>query len=658
MAWVGLLDAETGNVNPVAHAGLVDGYLEKLAITMTDELRGQGPVGVAIRSRKHVIINDFEQDTRMAPWREDGLKLGYRAVVSLPLIVAGEARGAFSLYAGMPAFFDDDEVKILGEMAADLSFAMEFDEQEARRRQAEVEVKNHMKLVEEMRFFLQTTLDAFPANTAVLDPEGFIINVNAAWAKFADDNAAHSQLHYLASNYLTVCDMVEGADAEEATTAAVGIRAVVNGSQDDFTLEYPCHSPSEARWFALRITPFPEPAPRRVVVAHIDITERKLAEVSLQNLNSELEQRVIARTTEVVATRERAEAILSNSTDGILLLEHGLEIQQTNLAFNDMFAANHDDYFGKTLDVLVDGAAGDITDRVLQLDAEQRSLTLDVQACRKDGSVFDAELSVGLITSDSYVCTFHDIAARKQIEVSLRDAIAKERELSELKSRFVSMASHEFRTPLATIHAATETLSAYRERLTEEQIEQKLGNIRSQIGYLKDIMDDVLRLAQLQARRVEFNPETVDLDAFCRELMNEFQELPDNTHQLLYTCDSPVPTAQLDRKLLRQLMSNLLTNAIKYSPVNKTIVVNLEYVAEAFVLRVQDSGIGIPEDDLMYLFDPFHRASNVGTIHGTGLGLVIAKESVGLHGGTIDVESQLGVGTTFTIHIPVKGKKA
>ncbi|MEQ9030076.1 MAG: sensor histidine kinase, partial [Aggregatilineales bacterium] len=114
------------------------------------------------------------------------------------------------------------------------------------------------------------------------------------------------------------------------------------------------------------------------------------------------------------------------------------------------------------------------------------------------------------------------------------------------------------------------------------------------------------------------------------------------------------PTAWLDIKLMRQLFSNLLSNAIKYSPDDKMIAVELEYTDDMFVLNVRDRGIGIPEDDLRNLFEPFHRAANVGTIHGTGLGLVIAKESVALHDGTISVESELGVGTTFTVHLPIQ----
>jgi signal transduction histidine kinase len=247
-----------------------------------------------------------------------------------------------------------------------------------------------------------------------------------------------------------------------------------------------------------------------------------------------------------------------------------------------------------------------------------------------------------------------DITRRKQTEDALRQALAKEKELSELKSRFVSMASHEFRTPLATILAATETLAAYRHRLTDEQVERRLDRIKEHVGYLKDIMDDMLLLAKMQARRVQFTPVLLDLDALCRSVLSEFQSRPDVKHRLVYTCAGDIREVRLDRKLVRQIISNVVNNAIKYSPAEKPVTIHLEYAPEEVILTVRDEGIGIPEADQKHLFEPFHRAANVGDVSGTGLGLVIVKESVELHGGTVSVESQVSVGTTLTVTLPVQ----
>lgn len=246
-----------------------------------------------------------------------------------------------------------------------------------------------------------------------------------------------------------------------------------------------------------------------------------------------------------------------------------------------------------------------------------------------------------------------DITARRQAEEALRLSLAKETELGELKSRFVSIASHEFRTPLASILAATETLSAYRQNMADEQVEQRLSKIREQVDHLTDIMDDVLQLARIQARRVQFNPVDLDIDALCRDILDEFQTQPGFEHTVFYECPPDLPTPKLDKKLMRQIITNLVSNAIKYSPDKKPVRISLNYEAPMLRLEVQDEGIGVSEADQKHLFEPFHRGQNVGTIAGTGLGLAIIWESVILHGGRIDVQSELGKGATFTVIIPI-----
>lgn len=261
------------------------------------------------------------------------------------------------------------------------------------------------------------------------------------------------------------------------------------------------------------------------------------------------------------------------------------------------------------------------------------------------------DLSTGALLES--ITVSRDITAHKQAEAAMQQAIIKEKELGDLKSRFVAMASHEFRTPLATILLATEVLLTYRHRLPDAKIEDKLNRIKEQVAHLKDIMEDVLLLARMQARRVTFHPVELQLPDLCSTIIDEFQSRPDIKHPLVYRCSGPACKILADGKLMQQIISNLLSNAIKYAPEDKPIHLDLTFTATAVRLQVQDKGIGIPAADLPYLFEPFHRAANVGTISGTGLGLVITKEAVELHGGTITVDSQLGVGTTFTVHLPL-----
>jgi PAS domain S-box-containing protein len=262
-------------------------------------------------------------------------------------------------------------------------------------------------------------------------------------------------------------------------------------------------------------------------------------------------------------------------------------------------------------------------------------------------------------TAERMIGVNMDISELKQAEQVLRTALEKQTELSNLKTKFVSMASHEFRTPLAVILGTTETLSAYRAKLSEVQIDERLNKIKRQIGHMTNIMDDVLQLARLQAgKSLQFTPQSLDINALCLDIIEEFQSLPGNYDRLIYHSPMVTCVGQCDSQLMRQIISNLISNALKYSALDKAVTIALTKGKSDFTLVVRDQGIGIPPQDQSYLFEPFNRASNVGTISGTGLGLSITKQAIELHRGTIIVDSQLNIGTTFTITIPIALNKA
>lgn len=253
------------------------------------------------------------------------------------------------------------------------------------------------------------------------------------------------------------------------------------------------------------------------------------------------------------------------------------------------------------------------------------------------------------------IAVARDISARVAAEQTLKEALRKERELSELKSRFISVASHEFRTPLSVILTSTDTLTAYRSRLDDEQIDIRLDRIRQQVRHLNAIVEDVLSQARAQAGLIEFVPLKGDLDALVREIVEDFTNRAESEQRLRYASGESPIYCDFDSRLMRQIIMNLLSNAVKYSDPTTTVEVELERRADTVILRVRDSGIGIPDDDLKYLFEPFHRSSNVGAIPGTGLGLNITYLAVERHGGTIHFDSAPGKGTTVTVTFPLAG---
>ncbi|HCF26200.1 MAG TPA: hypothetical protein DEV81_03015, partial [Cyanobacteria bacterium UBA11049] len=209
--------------------------------------------------------------------------------------------------------------------------------------------------------------------------------------------------------------------------------------------------------------------------------------------------------------------------------------------------------------------------------------------------------------------TFEDISERKRAEDEIRKALEKEKELTLLKSRFVAMASHEFRTPLSTILSSADIIRKYSHKLSEEKKLQHLEQIQFAVKNMTQLLNDVLLIGKAEAGKLEFQPRQLDLVQFCSALVEEIQ-ISTNTHTIVFVSQNECTTACMDEKLLRHILSNLLSNAIKYSPTGGTVDFNLVCKHKEAIFRIQDQGIGIPAADQAQLFDAFHRASNVGTI--------------------------------------------
>jgi PAS domain S-box-containing protein len=227
-----------------------------------------------------------------------------------------------------------------------------------------------------------------------------------------------------------------------------------------------------------------------------------------------------------------------------------------------------------------------------------------------------------------------DITHIKQAEQDILNALEKEKELGDLRSRFISMASHEFRTPLTIISSSTEMMEKYYQRLSEDKKQQHFKRIQSSIKHMIELLNDVLTMSKAEAEKIAFNPQSLDILSFCRDLIAELQ-LSSSKHTIIFTIpETPEINSQdpliveFDPKLLRQILTNLLTNAIKYSLSESNIDLNLKVEELELIFEVKDHGIGIPVDDLNKLFTTFHRATNTGNIQGTGLGLAIVKKCV------------------------------
>lgn len=362
------------------------------------------------------------------------------------------------------------------------------------------------------------------------------------------------------------------------------------------------------------------------------------------------------RTMQLEQAKERVETILNNSTDAILLADCDGRIEQTNPQFNEMFRCPPDHYFNQPLINLIHpGDQSKVQTTLERLNQIGGMARLEAKA-QVDGSIFDLELGLSILRQngklDGIICNLHDISERKQIEAELRNNLERERELQTMRSQFISMASHQFRTPLAIILSTIESINTYFDKMDEAQRQQRFEKIYRQIHHVTELMDDVLNIS-----RMEGNPQDVDLQPIpmCKlitEIIEDFR-LTLKKHQLVYHYpDVPSTYLYSNEKLLRQIINNVLSNAAKYSPNGGIIEVSLVCEYEQLHIMIRDEGIGIPDEAISQVFDGFFRAENVEDIPGTGLGLKIVKEGMLVHGGSVDIQSKLDEGTTIILTFP------
>jgi len=373
------------------------------------------------------------------------------------------------------------------------------------------------------------------------------------------------------------------------------------------------------------------------VWAVMDITERKALEAALEKTSSE------------------REAIFNSALVGISF-NVDRRFQWVNDKYVEITGYSRQELVGQSSRLLYPDdetfeADGRVTREALLRDGvyvdERRFL-------RRGGEAVWMQLAgrcvVDRTPSAGVIWTLLDITERRRAEDNIRAALEREKELNDLRSRFVSMTSHEFRTPLAAILSASELIRDYSDRMPPEERLEILNSIGTGVQRMARMLDRALLIGQVDAQMLEFRPQQTDLLALCRDIVQEARFLLPKTNCEIETqFSTEVSAGTFDAKLLRHILGNLLSNAIKYSPQGGKVSLDVSRQDGRTVFEVQDQGIGIPPEEIPHLFQSFHRASNVGDIQGTGLGLAIVKNSVELHGGSIDVRSIPGQGACFTV---------
>lgn len=295
---------------------------------------------------------------------------------------------------------------------------------------------------------------------------------------------------------------------------------------------------------------------------------------------------------------------------------------------------------------------------------------MDLFAIKKDGAEFPVEVSLSVYnTSEGMfsIAFVSDITIRKESENaliklnaeleqkveerthSLQEALEKEKELNELKSRFVSMASHEFRTPLSTVLSSAYLLSQYGKTEEQPKREKHIQRIVSSVNLLTDILNDFLSVGKIEEGKIQVRLSEIDVKETVSALVTELKTIARPGQEIIYE-HSGDEMVMLDLALLKHIVLNLVSNAIKFSQENSPVYIKTSNDDHSLALSVRDTGVGISAEDQQHLFERFFRGANVSNIQGTGLGLHIVAKYVELLNGTITCESMLGSGTEFFIN--------
>ncbi|MCW5623358.1 MAG: PAS domain S-box protein [Burkholderiales bacterium] len=628
MAWIGWRDSSGQCLLPMAQFGDEQGYLQRIGVRVDEQPEGQGPSGVSFRSGRPDVCNDMHTDPRMAPWRAAAGAAGFHAAASFPLRLGGEVCGVLSVLADRPGFFQDKEMALLVEAAADVSFALDNFAREAARGEADQALREEM-------LFSQTMLDSMPGVVYFYDLRGRFLRWNRNFEVVTGRSAAEIVTMHPRDFFRSADQpLLEQRIAEVFETGEATVEA-------DFLV---ADGGTRPYFFTGRRVQFRNQL--CLVGVGIDISERKRAEAALSESRAHLvdAQRIAGIGSWTLDLRSGA-LTWSDQVYEIF----GVDRSNVSSSFEAFISFVHPDDRARLRAAQEAALAGeaplDIEHRIVLADGSEK-VVHELAALKYDASGHAVSLEG----------TVHDITVRVRLQAE-REQRHRAETADRLKSAFLATMSHELRTPLNSIIGFTGILlRGLAGPLNPEQNKQ-LGMVQASARHLLALVNDVLDISKIEAgqlvvARAPFDP---------RQSLQKVAELvATQAHAkglTLRVCvSSEIGQAIGDARRFEQVLLNLLSNAIKFTDTGEvSLTAEMKPDGTGFRVVVADTGIGIRRQDQDELFQPFRQVdSGLSRSHeGTGLGLAICRRLVELMGGDISVESEFGRGSRFTVILPL-----
>jgi len=651
MAWVGRVDPETRRVVPIASFGDDTGYLDNILVYADDRPEGCEPTGTAIQEDRTYICEDFTRNPSTLPWHHAAEKAGWCVSGSFPIHSGGLVGGCLTLYGRQPDVFGNQEINLLEQAAANISFTLDVLVREQQRQRTEQELEQAADLYARM---LYVTSDAF-----------WLVDANSG--RIRDVNGAATRMSGYSREELLSMRITDLDTEHTEQDVSARIAHIIGEGWASFETR---HRIKDGRILDIEVSTMPDAKSQTMIAFLRDITERKRTEREIRALNAELEVRVERRTAELNAktaelaqTEERLRFAIDATSEGLW---------DWNLKTNTAYCSPT--YF-KMLGFEPSGLGEDAQSRFVDLlhpDDRERILTAIKQRLETDGGY---EMEFRMRTKDGYykwilsrakrvavdeqgntlraVGTHSDISERKQYEAQLQSARADAEAASLAKSTFLANMSHEIRTPMNAILGLTYLLQ--RDSADPVQV-LRIGKVTNAARHLLGIINDVLDLSKIEANRLTLDNTPFNVVATLDHVMSMVVERIEAKHLLLVVESAPrLLTLPLQGDPLRvgQILLNYLSNAVKFTErgsINLRALLEDEQDETVFLrFEVEDTGIGISQEQQSRIFDAFEQAEGSTTriYGGTGLGLSISKRLAQMMGGDAGVISAPGQGSTF-----------
>lgn len=640
MAWIGWHDPETHRLMPVAEFGDKFGDLQGVEVYADDRPEGRGPSGTTFRSGRPYICNDLLNDPATLPWRPIMVRCGYYACAAFPIRALGEICGTLQIYASRKDFFHDKEVALLEEAAVDISFALDNFARDEARREAE-------RLLRNEKLFSDTMLDSMPGILYFYDSEGRFLRWNKNFetvSGYSGEEIArmHPDEFFPESERARLQQRI----AEVFLTGESSVEAEFL-SKDGRTTPH---------FFTGRRIEFQ--GKTCLVGVGIDISDRKKAEAQLRENEARLlEAQRIARLGSWEWNLQTRQLTWSDQTCEIF----GVDRSVNATSYEDFTSLVHPED-RDTLDAALHrtasgGARLDIEYRIV-LRGGGEKVVHALADLKRDEQGYSLSLSG----------TVHDITDRVRIEAE-RERRHQAEAADRIKSAFLATMSHELRTPLNSIIGFTGiVLQGLAGPLNEEQGKQ-LGMVRASARHLLALVNDVLDISKIEAGQLDVARELFDVSQSIEKVIAIVTPQAESKRlSMRVALPADLGNAVSDARRFEQIILNLMSNAIKFTDQGEVAVSaeRIDYVdmageseaQPAVRVRITDTGIGMKAEDLPSLFQPFRQIdSGLSRVHeGTGLGLAICQRLAALMGGEIGAESEWGIGSTFTVTLPLKGR--